>query len=192
MDFWMNAFSPAQWTVFAVASFLLAIISWKSLGYPRSHGFYRFCAWEAMLALFLLNMHFWFYKPFFWNQILAWFLLIVCIIPLVSGIHSLRTHGKPVKQREDDPSLLAFEKTTQLVTSGVYHYIRHPLYSSLFLLTWGIYFKLPSLFGTILAVLATTFLILTAKADEKECKDFFGAEYTEYIKSTKMFVPYVF
>jgi protein-S-isoprenylcysteine O-methyltransferase Ste14 len=35
-------------------------------------------------------------------------------------------------------------------------------------------------------------LILTAKADETECTNFFGAEYAEYMKSTKMFVPYVF
>lgn len=180
------------WIFFPAASLLILVISWKSLRHPRSHGFYRFFAWEAILALFALNVRFWFYRPFAWNQILAWCLLIVCIVPLVFGVHSLRTRGKPATQRESDPSLLAFEKTTALVTSGIYRYIRHPLYSSLFLLTWGIYFKFVSWLGTALAVIATVFLILTAKADEVECTKFFGTEYVEYMKSTKMFVPYVF
>lgn len=181
-----------QWIIFVAASLLIVAISWKSLGDPRSHGFYRFFAWEAILALFLVNVKFWFYEPLAWNQILAWILLIICIVPLAFGVHSLRTRGKPTEQREGDPSLLAFEKTTALVTSGIYHYIRHPLYSSLFLLTWGIYFKLPSLFGTALATIATVFLILTARADEAECTNFFGTPYVEYMKSTKMFLPYVF
>jgi protein-S-isoprenylcysteine O-methyltransferase Ste14 len=85
-----------------------------------------------------------------------------------------------------------FEKTTQLVTSGTYKYIRHPLYSSLLLLAWGIFFKLPSLVGSGLVITATLFLIATAKADESECIQFFGAEYQAYIKHTKQFIPFLF
>ena len=181
-----------QWIVFAVGSLLLIVISWKSLFHPGSHGFYRFFAWEAILALFVTNMNFWFYKPFSWNQILAWSLLFLCLIPLALGIYSLRTRGKPEKQREGDPSLLAFEKTTALVTSGIYHYIRHPLYSSLFLLTWGIFFKAPSWLAFSFAVASTLLLIATARADERECKQFFGALYQEYMHKTKRFIPYLF
>jgi protein-S-isoprenylcysteine O-methyltransferase Ste14 len=181
-----------QWIIFAVASLLITAISWKSLHDPRSHGFYRFFAWEAILALFALNMEFWFYQPFAWNQIIAWLLLFLCLIPLAFGIHSLRTRGKPAKQREGNPSLLAFEKTTTLVTSGIYRYIRHPLYSSLLLLTWGIFFKAPSWFAAALAGFATLFLIATARADEAECRRFFGPPYQEYMQKTKRFVPYLF
>jgi len=181
-----------QWIIFGVASLFIVAISWKSLREPRSHGFYRFFAWEAILALFLINVNFWFYKPFAWNQIIAWTLLLLCLIPLVFGVHSLRTRGKPTKQRESDPSLLAFEKTTTLVTTGIYRYIRHPLYSSLFLLAWGIFFKSPSWLGTVLAITATLFLVATAKADETECTHFFGVPYQEYMKKTKRFVPYIY
>jgi hypothetical protein len=41
---------------FAVISVCLISISWRSLRVPRSHGFYRFFAWEFIVALFLLNV----------------------------------------------------------------------------------------------------------------------------------------
>lgn len=188
----MNSFSSIHWFIFILLSIILIVISRQSLRRPRSHGFYRFFAWEAILALFLINAGAWFYEPLAWNQIIAWLLLILCLIPLVFGVHSLRTRGRPVQQREGDPSLLGFEKTTTLVTTGIYRYIRHPLYSSLLLLTWGIFFKSPSAIGIFLASASTLFLVATARADEAECIQFFGAPYREYMRRTKMFIPYLF
>jgi protein-S-isoprenylcysteine O-methyltransferase Ste14 len=178
--------------IFIITSVFVTGISWRSLRNPRSHGFYRFFAWEAILALFILNVDFWFINPFVWYQLIAWFLLIACLIPLVSGVRFLRTRGKPAEQRESDPSLLAFEKTTTLVTSGIYKYIRHPLYSSLLLLAWGIFFKQPSSIGGMLVVITTLLLVFTAKAAETECVQFFGTAYKAYSQKTKMFIPYIF
>ena len=126
---------------FAVLSICLICISWRSLRAPHSHGFYRLFAWEFIIVLFLLNVNAWFKNPFSWHQLVSWFLLIVCIIPLVYGVRSLSSQGRPVKHRQAEPQLLAFEKTTTLVNTGIYHYIRHPLYSSLLLLAWGIFSK---------------------------------------------------
>jgi len=176
---------------FVVLSTCLIYISWGSLRTPRSHGFYRFFAWEIIVALFLLNMDAWFRNPFSWHQVVSWCLLIVCIIPLAFGIHSLTSQGRPAKHREAEPQLVAFEKTTNLVTTGIYHYIRHPLYSSLLFLVWGIFFKIPTWFGTLMAITATLFLVATAKADEAECIRFFGPAYETYMKQTKMFVPFL-
>jgi protein-S-isoprenylcysteine O-methyltransferase Ste14 len=180
-----------QWTVFAVGSILLIAISWASLHHPDSHGFYRFFAWEAILALIVMNASQWFNHWLAWYQIISWILLIACIVPLVFGVQSLRTRGKPNKERRPDAQLLAFERTTKLVTSGIYKYIRHPLYSSLLLLAWGAFFKAPAEAGITLALLATLFLDATAKADEAECIQTFGEDYQEYMKRTKMFIPYV-
>ena len=163
-----------KWIVFGLGTSLLITISRQSLKKPCSHGFHRFFAWEAILGLFLLNVASWFRDPFAWNQIVSWMLLFASIVPLVLGVQTLRMRGKPTANREGDPSLLAFEKTTALVTSGIYKYIRHPLYSSLLLLAWGIFFKLPSWLGGALVIVATGFLILTAKADEAECVQYSG------------------
>jgi protein-S-isoprenylcysteine O-methyltransferase Ste14 len=177
---------------FVFCSLIIIYISRASFRSPRSHGFYRFFAWECMLGLFLLNVDFWFYKPFAWHQIIAWILLFVCLVPLGYGVHSLRTRGNPAGKREGDDSLLAFEKTTTLVTSGIYKYIRHPLYSSLFLLTWGIFFKYFSVPGFVLAITTTFFLVFTAKADEAECIQFFGSTYDDYMQKSKIFIPFIF
>lgn len=179
------------WIAFAVLSIILLAISWKSLRSPGSHGFYRFFAWECILGLFLINMKYWFYDPLSWNQIIAWILLFASLVPLGFGVHALRARGRPAAQREGDASLLAFEKTTKLVTTGIYRFIRHPLYSSLLFLAWGIFFKFPSLRGIALTIATTALLFATAWADEAECILFFGAQYTEYMQHTKMFIPKV-
>ncbi len=180
-----------KFIVFIVGSALLAYISRANLLAPRSHGFYRFIAWEAMLALFLLNVDSWFSDPFAWYQIISWVFLFACIVPVVYGTYLLRTRGRPDQSRQDE-ALIGFEKTTALVTDGIYHYIRHPLYSSLLLLAWGIFFKLPSLPGVLLVLIATLALTMTARVEEQENIRFFGPVYTEYKSRTRMFIPFLF
>jgi protein-S-isoprenylcysteine O-methyltransferase Ste14 len=178
--------------LFLLVNLPIFYISRASLRHPGSHGFFRFFAWEAILALFLLNVDAWFRNPFSSHQIISWILLLASFLPLILGVRELQRHGRTEAHRTGDSTLLAFEKTTRLVTTGIYRYIRHPLYSSLLLLTWGIFFKLPSLTGFILVLLATLFLVLTAKADERECRRFFGDSYQDYMTRTKMFVPFLF
>jgi protein-S-isoprenylcysteine O-methyltransferase Ste14 len=177
--------------VFVAATVALINVSRASLRSPRSHGFYRFFAWEFMIALFLLNADVWFQEPFSWYQLLSWFLLCVCLVPLVFGVRALRSQGSPVARRDAEPQLLAFEKTSALVTGGIYRYIRHPLYSSLLFLTWGIFFKALTWPGVMLAFAATLFLFATALADEAECIRFFGPPYQVYMKTSKRFVPFL-
>jgi protein-S-isoprenylcysteine O-methyltransferase Ste14 len=179
-------------SVFALGTVLLMYISRASLQQKGSHGFYRFFAWECILILFLLNVQMWFQDPFDWHQLISWILLFTSLIPLAFGVRALRSLGQPTAERPDAPSLLAFEKTSTLVTSGVYAYIRHPLYSSLLLLTWGIFFKDPGLRGGTLAAVASVFLNATASADEQECLRFFGTAYQEYMRKTKRFVPFLY
>lgn len=176
---------------FLLTSILLVIVSRKSLRVAGSHGFYRFFAWECIAALFFLNVNVWFRSPGSWNQVISWVLLAASLVPLFFGVRSLIRQGKPMAGRQGEAGLLAFEKTTVLVTTGIYRYIRHPLYSSLFLLTWGIFCKAPSAAGVFLAICASLLLLQTARADEAECIRFFGPAYQDYMKRTSMFLPYL-
>ncbi|HWR84234.1 MAG TPA: isoprenylcysteine carboxylmethyltransferase family protein [Candidatus Deferrimicrobium sp.] len=176
--------------VFLVASAGICYVSRASLQDPRSHGFYRFFAWEAILALILLNLDYWFNQPFSIRQIFSWTLLIVATGLVIHGAHLLRTMGKPDRTRED-ATLIGIEKTTELVTAGAYRYVRHPIYSSLLLLTWGVLFKHLSWVSVSVAAIATLFLVMTAKVEEAENICFFGEAYRSYMKQTWMFVPFV-
>jgi len=79
-----------------------------------------------------------------------------------------------------------------LVKRGAYKYIRHPLYSSLLLFAWGVFFKDVSFPSTALVLLASSFLVATAKVEEDENLKKFGDEYRAYLKTTKMFIPFLF
>lgn len=177
---------------FLVATLFFLYISRRSLTNPRSHGFFRFFAWEMIVLLFLLNVSFWLQDPFSWHQVISWLLLVVSIIPVMWGVFLLRNAGKPVEKRDGDPTLIAFENTSTLVTRGIFRYIRHPLYCSLLMLAWGIFFKRPSWIGFILVILTSGFLYLTARMEEIELIHFFGSAYQEYMKTSKRFVPFIF
>ncbi len=176
--------------LFLAASAPLLYISRKSLKAVGSHGFYRFFAWEAILGLIVFNAPVWFDRPWSGLQIASWILLCASAVLVVLGVVQLRSKGQPRIQRHDD-SLLAFEDTSVLVTTGIYRYIRHPMYSSLLLLAWGTFLKDVTWYTSILVVAATVLLIATAKADEEECKRRFGPRYEEYMKLTEMFIPFV-
>ncbi len=90
-----------------------------------------------------------------------------------------------------DDNLLSIEKTTQLVTGGIYQYIRHPMYGSLLFLGLGIFFKSPSLWSGGLLALVIMFLYLTALIEEQENIQYFGKEYIRFMGVTKRFIPFV-
>lgn len=176
---------------FALGTAALIFVSQKSLLRPRSHGFHRFFAWECLLALFLLNMRAWFRDPLAWHQLISWALLVLSLVLVILGVRQLRQGGSQDAARRD-PSLLGMEKTSQLVTSGVYRYIRHPMYSSLLFLAWGIFFKSPGWIDGVLALVCTLFLTLTARIEERENIAYFDAEYAAYMQRSKRFIPFIF
>ena len=177
--------------LFVLATIGITWVSRSSLLNIQFHGFYRFFAWETILIFFLVNMNYWFEDPFSLRQIISWSFLIVSLVLIYQGVQLFRRKGG-LDQARNDPALVGIEKTTELVTTEVYHYIRHPFYSSLLFLGWGILFKNVSLIGVILAIIATTLLIITAKKEEIENIEFFGEKYREYMKNTKMFVPFIY
>ena len=178
-------------TVLIIGSLVILWTSQRALRKPGTHGSTRFIAWEAILILIVINLDNWFDDPFSWNQIISWILLITSIVLVYKGVKMLRDRGMPNSNR-DDPTLVGIEKTTELVTEGIYAHIRHPLYSSLLFLTWGAFFKYPSWSSGCIATVATVFLYITGKIEENENYKFFGESYLDYSEHTKMFIPFIF
>jgi len=177
--------------IFILASAGFIWVSWPSLRNFRSHGFHRLLAWEAILILILLNINYWLSNPLSIYQKISWLLLAASLYLVIYGYLSLRKGLKSSGMR-DDPLLKSIERTSVLVTDGAYRYIRHPIYSAGLFGTWGIFFKQPSLASVSLSVIATVFLIITAKMEEAENIIFFGGAYQRYMERTKMLIPLLF
>jgi protein-S-isoprenylcysteine O-methyltransferase Ste14 len=176
--------------LFVALSLPVIYFSKKSLFDISSHGFPRFFAFECIIWLFLSVYRVWFADPFSLAQIFSWLLLLLSIYMVAEGFFRLRKGRKPGIKRVDD-KLFSFEKTTAIVSDGIYKYIRHPLYASLLFLTWGIYLKQPSLALTLVALVSSVLIWFTAVRDEKECINYFGDSYREYMKSTRRFIPFI-
>lgn len=176
---------------FGILSLLIILVSRRTLFNAKSHGFYRFFSWECIAWLLTSNYKFWFKDPFSINQVISWILLFYAAYLAISGVIAMKTKGKAEKSR-DDKNLFGFEKTTELIDTGVFKQIRHPLYASLIFLTWGIFLKNPTVLLFFIGLLSTDFLYFTSKFDERECINYFGDKYVDYMKHTKMFIPFIF
>ena len=84
-------------------------------------------------------------------------------------------------------------KTDQtLVTSGVYRYIRHPIYVGVFLVYTGGGLVAQSYLFLFYAVLFVAIGHVWAKREEALLAGSFGSAYMDYIKHTKRFIPFVY
>ena len=161
-------------------------VSWRCLLRPSSYGFYRFFAAESTLALIVLNAPKWFADPFAARQLASWLLLLTSGVTGISGSLTLRRLSHPVGR---DSSGFT---TANLVTTGPYRYIRHPLYASLLFLAWGAFFKAVTPSTSALVAVATVALVATAKAEEVATLRQFGEPYRVYMARTRLFVPFLF
>ncbi len=169
--------------LFVLFTLPIAWFSRRSLRDPIKHGFFRFFAFEGILLLILNNLDRWFQNPFSIIQLFSWGFLILSLYLAVYGFYLLRQMGKPQG---------SFEDTTQLVATGIYRYIRHPLYASLLYLGIGAFLKSPTLSSVGILMAIGAFLYATARVEENENMQHFGQAYAEYMKTTRMFIPWIF
>lgn len=186
----MILLSTYQLIVFAIASIVIIAFSRHVIFKPKSHGFYRFFGWECVVWLLVNNYKYWFTDFFSVYQIISWICLLYAIYMIIVGVILMKTKGGAHESREDS-TLYRFERTTELIDTGLFKYIRHPFYGSLVFLTWGIFLKNTDIFLLIISVLATFFFFATMLIEEKENIAFFGEKYSAYMKRSKMIVPYL-
>src|ERR1035437_2822822 len=172
-----------NYPVLITGTILIIIFSWfLSIKYKRYHGIARFFAFESVFILILLNYKVWFTNPFSLLQIISWSLLIFSVYVVITGYLLLKRKGKPDNN---------FENTSLLVKSGIYGYIRHPLYLSIFLLGTGIMLKDPAPAQLCLGAINLITVYITARIEETEMIKKFGDDYRVYMKETRMFIPFI-
>jgi protein-S-isoprenylcysteine O-methyltransferase Ste14 len=108
--------------------------------------------------------------------------MLLALYVVITGYLLLKREGKPDTN---------FENTSLLVKSGIYGYIRHPLYLSIFLLGTGIMLKDPAPVQLCLGVINLIAVYITSRIEENEMIKKFGDDYRMYMKETKMFIPFI-
>lgn len=81
--------------------------------------------------------------------------------------------------------------TGTLVETGLYKYIRHPQYTGLLLLSFGMMIEWATLPLLILYPVMIYMYVRLAKKEEEDMIDEFGSAYQDYMKRTKMFIPHL-
>ncbi|MBO9514035.1 MAG: isoprenylcysteine carboxylmethyltransferase family protein [Variovorax sp.] len=178
---------------FVIVSSVVLYISRGAIRRPRSHGFSRFFAVECIFGLIWINLPVWGDDPLLTSsQFVAQVLLIASIWLPLHAVRQLRRVGQPSGGARQDEALLGFEKTTRLVTTGAFRYIRHPMYTALICLAWGVFLQRFTWLGLLLVLASTALLFVTAMREEDECLAHFGEAYRQYMARTRRFVPFLF
>jgi len=116
-----------------------------------------------------------------------WFRLImvgVAVLGLSFVLWGYRVLGKNWA-----PSVSGVRKDTVLVTTGLYGFVRHPIYLGIFISLFALALAVANLL--VLVPTLALLIILYASIDEEEVIliDRFGNEYCEYKKRTPRFIP---
>ena len=73
----------------------------------------------------------------------------------------------------------------QLVTDGIFKYLRHPHYTSLIIVGFGLAFFFHSLAALLIAFVAIPIMIISIFDEEKLLVKQYGKEYKEYMKKVR-------
>ncbi|MGP0027993.1 MAG: methyltransferase family protein [Streptosporangiaceae bacterium] len=91
-----------------------------------------------------------------------------------------RNWGMPMSQKADP----------ELVTTGPYSKIRHPIYSGIFLAMVGTAIAV-SLYWLVAVAILGAYFLFSAVTEERNMAKLFPAAYPPYKRATKMLVPYI-
>lgn len=115
-------------------------------------------------------------KPF------GYFVFLIGMIPLTWGLLTLKGaflgNLTPV--------------SGELVQSGPYQYLRHPIYLSMLISTLGLAFGMRSMWGMVATIFlfgATT--IFRARLEERELAKIHGEDWVEYVDKTSFIIPFL-
>jgi len=119
----------------------------------------------------------------------SWFNL-VGLIAFVFGasiyLNARLTLGKFFSEK------LRLLETHELVTSGIYGHIRHPIYFGGIFLLLGFTLMLNSLLGFLVMLLYVPLILIRIPFEEAMLKEAYGQRYSDYVKRTKKLVPLLY
>lgn len=178
------------WIIFWVYWIISATRSKKEVSFNiRQFMAIRIVIWPLAIGLVLvinhlnsLKSH---YQALSSNRAVAAASLIIFLAGLIIAVWARvnlgRNWGMPMTQKQNP----------ELVTSGPYAYIRHPIYTGMMLMMLGS-FLIVNIYWLIVFIIGSVYCIYSAFAEEKFMMQQFPKVYPSYKAKTKMLIPFVF
>lgn len=110
---------------------------------------------------------------------------ILAVAGLIVAVIARRTLA------ENWSAAVALKKGHELITRGLYHYVRHPIYTGMLLMVLGTALT----FGTLGAFIGFLVIVLAfwlkLRQEEALLTEHFSEEYSSYKKRTKTLIPFI-
>jgi len=172
------------------------IINWKSVKPTkeiawRSPNFWWTRFWIIVLIILLGRFLFsttgiQIFKPTNQFSIVEVVGIILTVIGLIIAIVARRTLG------DNWSSDIELKKEHELITRGIYQYVRHPIYTGLLFMGVGSIMALQTIWHTIFFIFMFGFLYFKMKKEETLMLKHFHKEYEAYMKKTKALIPFIY
>jgi protein-S-isoprenylcysteine O-methyltransferase Ste14 len=109
-------------------------------------------------------------------------IILVCglLFAVWARVHLGRNWGTPMSHKKDP----------ELITSGPYHYVRHPIYTGIIFAFMGTVIAVGPVW-IVLLVISGGYFVYSAFREEKYLEKQFDGSYTKYKKSSKMLIPFI-
>jgi len=117
------------------------------------------------------------------NLIVAWLAVIVAALTLAATLVCWKRMGRSWRMGIDPG------EKTQLVVTGPYAYVRHPIYALSSLLMLATVVAVPTPLMIALAFIHIVFLQWEARREERHLVTAHGSEYDEYMRRVGRFIP---
>ncbi|MDR3571516.1 MAG: isoprenylcysteine carboxylmethyltransferase family protein [Candidatus Pacebacteria bacterium] len=119
-----------------------------------------------------------------YSLVVQWIGVVLCgagvSFAIWARMHLGRNWGMPMSLKEE----------AELVTSGPYAYVRHPIYTGFILA--GLGSSLVTVWWVPPFIVLSAYFVYAGKREEMSMQNEFPNRYPEYMKRTKMLIPFVF
>ena len=88
-------------------------------------------------------------------------------------------------------SPMSVKENPELITTGPYKYIRHPIYSGFLLAIRGSYLA-SGLIWLIILVITSPYFIYSSLMEDGQMEKQFGEKFLDYKRKTKLLIPFIF
>lgn len=166
-----------------------------------------FLEWRGFPGKAAFDPPLWLHAPMVAVQAAGWVLLFVALVQYDLGRFGGLTQARVIVHRRDrgrgralgagpragaarevpePPPDIPQARLEPLVTHGIHRYVRHPLYTAMFLVFWGRAFDEAALMT---AAWGTLYLVIGTHFEERKLLRIYGGDYARYRAAVPRFLP---